>query len=284
MSAAAIAEPMLPRPFRVVASRRETGDTVTLELLPLAGPMPDSAPDPFKPGQFNMVYAFGVGEVPVSLSGDPADGGRVVHTVRAVGAVSRAIAAAAPGSVLGVRGPFGSAWPMAEAEGRDLLLVAGGLGLAPLRPAIRQALARAERYGRIAILYGSRGPAEILYSEELAAWGRRPGATVALTVDHADAAWEGHVGVVPDLIPGISFDPGNSVAMLCGPEVMLRFTARALLGAGVPAGRIYVSMERNMKCAVGLCGHCQFGGDFICRDGPVLRYDRVAARLAVREV
>ncbi len=284
MSAAAGADPMLPRPYRVAASRRETGDTVTLELVPVGGAAPGFAPDRFKPGQFNMLYAFGIGEVPISLSGDPADGGRVVHTVRAVGAVSRAIAQAGPGSVLGLRGPFGSAWPMAEAEGRDLLLIAGGLGLAPLRPAIYHALAHSEHYGRIAILYGSRGPAEILYRDELARWRQRSGVTVAVTVDHADAAWDGHVGVVPDLIRGVSFDPANSVAMICGPEVMFRFTARALLGAGVPAGRIHVSMERDMKCAVGLCGHCQFGADFICRDGAVLRYDRVAARLAVREV
>ncbi len=192
--------------------------------------------------------------------------------------------AAAPGSLLGLRGPFGSAWPVDAAEGHDLLIVAGGLGLAPLRPAIYQVLAASERFGRIAVLYGGRGPAELLFRDELAAWGARADVTVAVTVDHADPSWHGHVGVVPALIEHVGFDPSNTVALLCGPEVMLRFTATALRAAGVAAGRIFLSMERNMKCAIGLCGHCQFGADFVCKDGPVLPYDRIAARLAVREI
>ncbi|WP_287788179.1 FAD/NAD(P)-binding protein [Acidiphilium sp.] len=279
MNAAPPTDPMLPAPWRVRAVRRETADVATLDLVPLAGSVPG-----FAPGQFNMIYAYGVGEVPVSLSGDPADPTRAVHTVRAVGAVSAAIAGAAPGSVLGLRGPFGSVWPVAAAEGHDLLIVAGGLGLAPLRPAIYRVLAASERFGRIALLYGGRGPAELLFRDELALWGTRADVTVAVTVDHADPSWHGHVGVVPALIGQIGFDPPNTVALLCGPEVMLRFTATALSAAGVAAERIHLSMERNMKCAIGLCGHCQFGPDFVCRDGPVLRYDRLAARLMVREI
>ena len=282
MSAAApapIADPMLPAPWRVRAVRRETADVATLDLAPLAGGVPR-----FAPGQFNMIYAYGIGEVPISVSGDPADPTRMIHTIRAVGAVSAALAGAAPGSVLGLRGPFGSAWPVAAAAGHDLLIIAGGLGLAPLRPAIYQALAMSERFGRIAVLYGGRNPAELLFRDELATWGARAGITVLVTVDHADPAWHGHVGVVPALIEHIALDPANTVALLCGPEVMLRFTASALRGAGVAAERIHLSMERNMKCAIGLCGHCQFGADFVCRDGPVLRYDRMAARLAVREI
>ena len=272
-------DPMRPAPWRVRAVRRETADVATLDLEPLEGGVPG-----FAPGQFNMIYAFGIGEVPVSLSGDPADPTRFVHTVRAVGAASAAIVAAAPGSLLGLRGPFGSAWPVDAAEGHDLLIVAGGLGLAPLRPAIYQVLAASERFGRIAVLYGGRGPAELLFRDELAAWGARADVTVAVTVDHADPSWHGHVGVVPALIEHVGFDPSNTVALLCGPEVMLRFTATALRAAGVAAGRIFLSMERNMKCAIGLCGHCQFGADFVCKDGPVLPYDRIAARLAVREI
>ncbi len=272
-------DPMLPAPWRVRSARAETADTVTLELAPLAGSPPD-----FAPGQFNMLYAFGIGEVPISLSGDPADRSRLVHTVRAVGAVSTAIARARPGDMLGLRGPFGSAWPLAAAEGHDLLIIAGGLGLAPLRPAILAALARSEHYGRIAILYGGRNPAELLFRDELALWGARADVTVAITVDHADASWHGAVGVVPALLDRVAFDPAATVALICGPEVMLRFTAAALRGAGVPDARIFLSMERNMKCAVGLCGHCQFGPDFICKDGPVLPYARIAARLAVREI
>ena len=264
---------------RMQAARRETADVASLDLVPLAGDVPG-----FTPGQFNMIYAFGVGEVPVSLSGDPADPTRFVHTVRAVGVVSKAIVTAAPGSVLGLRGPFGTPWPVATAEGHDLLIVAGGLGLAPLRPAIYQVLAGSERYGRIVMLYGGRALAELLFREDLARWAARADVTVAVTVDHADASWHGHVGVVPALLDQVAFDPPNTVALLCGPEVMLRFTATALRAAGVAGERIFLSMERNMKCAIGLCGHCQFGPGFVCRDRPVLRYDRIAARLAVREI
>jgi len=279
MSAAVLADAMLPAPYRVTAARRELSDVVTLDLVPLAGEVPD-----FAPGQFNMLYAFGVGEAAISLSGDPSDRSRFVHTVRDVGAVSRAIAAAQPGMVLGVRGPFGAAWPVAQAEGHDIVIVAGGLGLAPLRPAIYHVLNNSERFGRIALLYGSRGPDDILFREELGALRARLDIDVAVTVDHAGRDWHGHVGVVPRLIEKASFDPANTVALVCGPEVMMRFTATALLGAGVPDSRIFLSLERNMKCALGLCGHCQFGPDFVCKDGPVFGYDCIARRLAVREI
>ncbi len=279
MSAAPAEDPMLPVPYRVRAVRRETDDVASLDLVPLAG-----ARAGFAPGQFNMLYAFGIGEVPVSVSGDPADPTRLVHTVRAVGAVSAAIAGAAPGAMLGLRGPFGSAWPVELAEGGDVLIVAGGLGLAPLRPAIYHLLANSERFGRIAVLYGSRGPAEILFRDELEAWALRPDVTVETTVDHADRSWRGHVGVVPGLIDKVAFDPNTTLALVCGPEVMMRFTVTALRAAGMTPDRIHVSMERNMKCAVGLCGHCQFGPDFVCKDGAVMRYDRIAARMAVREI
>jgi NAD(P)H-flavin reductase len=229
-----------------------------------------------------MLYAFGTGEIPISMSGDCSDGGRCVHTVREVGSVSRAIAAHGPGDMIGVRGPFGTAWPLEEAEGADLLIIAGGVGLAPLRPVVYHAIRRRERYGRVAVLCGARNPQTLLYRDELTRW-RQP-LTVELTVDHADGDWREHVGVVPDLIPRTAFDPTETVAMVCGPEVMMRFSAAALLAAGVPGERIYLSLERNMKCAIGLCGHCQFGPAFICRDGPVMRYDRIADLLSVREV
>lgn len=279
MSAAAREDPMRPLPYRVSAVRRETADTVSLDLVPSAGSLPH-----FAPGQFNMLYAFGVGEVPISLSGDPADTSRFVHTVRAVGAVSEAIAGAAPGTVLGLRGPFGTPWPVEGAGGHDILVVAGGLGLAPLRPAIYHLLAHSEGFGRIAILYGSRGPTDILFHGELAAWRSRLDVEVEVTVDHADPSWHGRVGVVPGLIDKAGFDPQNTVAMICGPEVMMRFTVAALRAAGVASDHVWLSMERNMKCAIGLCGHCQFGPDFICKDGAVLRYDRIAARMSAREI
>jgi NAD(P)H-flavin reductase len=218
------------------------------------------------------------------MSGDPASPGGYIHTVRDVGAVSRAIARMAAGTTVGVRGPFGTAWPTQEAEGSDVVIVAGGLGLAPLRPAIYHVLAHRARYGRVAILYGTRSPAEILYQAEIERWRRRLDVEISVTVDHADAAWRGNIGVVTKLVPRAGFDPHHTIAMVCGPEVMMRFTASALHEAGLPFDRIYLSMERNMKCAIGLCGHCQFGPSFICKDGPVMRYDRIVDILAVREI
>lgn len=272
-------DPFLPQPWRVERRRRELIGAVTLELAPLAGARPD-----FAPGQFNMLYVFGIGEVAISLSGDAERGTTFVHTLRNVGAVSGALTALQVGASVGVRGPFGRGWPLAEAEGADLLLVAGGLGLAPLRPALYAILARRERYGRVVIMVGSRSPEDILYRRELEHWRRRSDLEVLLTVDHADADWRGHVGVVPALIPHAGLDPAETLALVCGPEVMMRFTANALLAAGIRPERIHLSMERNMKCAVGQCGHCQFGPFFVCKDGPVLRYDRIGTILAVPEI
>jgi NAD(P)H-flavin reductase len=183
-----------------------------------------------------------------------------------------------------VRGPYGTPWPVESAEGSDVVFVAGGLGLAPLRPAIYHVLARREHYGRVVILYGTRSPSDILFRNEVERWRRRLDLEVLVTVDRADAAWRGDVGVVPRLIARAGFDPHSAVAMVCGPEVMMRFTANALQAAGVGSERIYLSMERNMKCAIGLCGHCQFGPDFVCKDGPVMRYDRIADIMTVREI
>jgi len=272
-------DPFVPQPYRVGRVRRELRDVMTLELVPLAGERPD-----FQPGQFNMLYAFGIGEVAISLSGDPAAGGSYVHTVRDVGAVSGAIARLEAGAMLGVRGPFGTAWPTGPAAGSDVVFVAGGLGLAPLRPAIYQVLAQRGRYGRVVLLYGTRNPPDILFRHEMERWRRRLDVDILVTVDHADTSWRGNVGVVPRLIARAGFDPHHTVAMVCGPEVMMRFTASALTAVGLPTDRIYLSMERNMKCAIGLCGHCQFGPDFICKDGPVMRYDRIVDILAVREI
>ena len=270
---------MRPEPYRVAGVSRELADTVTLELTPVSGRRP-----PFECGQFNMLYAFGVGEIAVSLSGAPAERDGFLHTVRAMGAVSSALAGLAPGDTVGLRGPFGKGWPITEAEGADLLVVAGGLGLAPLRPVVHEALARRERYGRLIVLVGNRHPADLLYRDDLERWRKHLDVDVEVTVDHADAGWRGNVGVVPGLIPAAPFDPARVVAMVCGPEIMMRFTVNALQSAGVSGDRIYLSMERNMKCAVGLCGHCQFGPKFICRDGPVLRLDGIADILAVREI
>jgi NAD(P)H-flavin reductase len=267
----------LPVPVRVTRVRHETADVATIELTPASA-------FAFVPGQFNMLYAFGLGEVAISLSGDPAEEGRVVHTVRAVGAVSRAITQLRRDQVIGARGPYGSCWPVAESEGSDIVIVAGGLGLAPLRPMIYRVLAHRERYGRVVVLYGARGPADILYRRELEAWRRCLDVDITVTVDHAAADWRGNVGVVPALIPRTPIDPDHAVAMVCGPEIMVRFTIDALQQRGLAMDRIFVSMERNMKCAIGLCGHCQFGPAFVCRDGPVFRFDRIAPFFNTREI
>ncbi|HXZ09456.1 MAG TPA: FAD/NAD(P)-binding protein, partial [Paraburkholderia sp.] len=166
----------------------------------------------------------------------------------------------------------------------DIVIVAGGLGLAPLRPAIYHVLANRARYGHVAILFGTRHPQDMLYRDELAAWRRNLDISVEVTVDHAESDWRGNVGVVPALIPRVSFDPRDTVALVCGPEIMMRFTANALRDAGVAPDRISLSMERNMKCAIGLCGHCQFGPAFVCKDGPVMRFDRIERIFAVREI
>lgn len=276
---AATIDPFVPLPYRVGRVRRETRDITTLELTPVDGQRPE-----FQPGQFNMLYVFGIGEVAISVSGDPAAGGGYVHTVRDVGAVSGAIAKLHAGAMLGLRGPYGTPWPVAAVEGSDVVFVAGGLGLAPLRPAIYHVLSRRERYGRVVLLYGTRSPPDILFRQEVERWRRRLDVEVLVTVDRADAAWRGDVGVVPRLIGRAGFDPHGAVGMVCGPEVMMRFTANALHEAGLALDRIYVSMERNMKCAIGLCGHCQFGPDFVCKDGPVMRYDRIADILTIREI
>jgi len=268
---------MVPMPFTVAAKRRDTEDTWTLELHPRAGSGLAA-----EPGQFTMLAAGGCGEVPVSISGG-SGGDALAHTIRAVGLATAAICETPVGGVLGVRGPFGRPWPMEEIEGGDVVVVAGGLGLAPLRPVILELLARRDRYGRIVLLYGDRSPDRLLYADELERWRER-GLDATLTVDSPDPEWKGRVGVVPALVGEASFDPARAAALLCGPEVMMRFTAAALAEAGVPGDRVWASMERNMQCGIGLCGHCQFGPLLLCRDGPVCRWDALESWIGIREL
>jgi NAD(P)H-flavin reductase len=272
------ADPMAPQVARVLKRRREGPDVWTLDIAPGEGASPCT------PGQFNMLTAFGVGEAAISVSGDPAEPGRLVHTIRAVGAVSTALTRLDAGDVLGLRGPFGVGWPMADAAGHDVVVIAGGLGLAPLRPALYRLFAERGRYGRITLLFGARSPMDILFRDEIESWRRRLDLGIEVTVDHADSGWHGHVGVVTTLIKRADFDPLRTIAMVCGPEVMMRFAIAALGAAGVAGNAIYLSMERNMKCAIAFCGHCQFGTVFVCRDGPVFRYDRVRELLTVKEL
>ena len=273
-------EPMHPVSFRVERVKGETHDTFTQELIPLDG----KGRFPFSAGQFNMLYVFGVGEVPISISGDPGDPKKLVHTVREVGIVTRALRNLTRGEVLGVRGPFGGCWPVEEAAGNDLVIMAGGIGLAPLRPVLYQALSQREKFGKVFLLYGARTPGDLLYKRELEKWRARVDLEVQVTVDQAAEGWQGNVGVVTTLLPKAHFDPINTVAMICGPEVMMRFAILELRNRGLDPQTIHISMERNMKCGIGLCGHCQFGPHFICKDGPIFRFDRIKDLFAKREI
>ena len=277
---APLPDPMLPQRYRIQRVHREIPDTFTLELEPEDGvDIPQ-----FATGQFNMLYVFGVGEIPISISGDTAKKKPLIHTTRAVGTVSKAMSELKTNDVIGVRGPFGSYWPIKQAEGKDVVIAAGGIGLAPLRSVMYHILSYREKYGKAVLLYGARTPEDILYRHELEQWRAKFDLEVDVTVDRATGSWRGSVGVVTRLIPRASFDPNNTIAMVCGPEIMMRFTAADLEKRGVAPENIYVSMERNMKCAIGMCGHCQYGPNFVCKDGPVFQYSQIQGLLSKREV
>ncbi|MCX7919697.1 MAG: FAD/NAD(P)-binding protein [bacterium] len=269
-----------PQLAKVTRVYQDTYDTVTLELS-----LQNSQKTfTFFPGQFNMLYVFGVGEVPISISGDPNKPKRLVHTIRKVGPVTNALGVLKPGDYLGVRGPFGSKWPVELAYGKDVVIVTGGIGLAPLRPAIYQILKQRKLYHRFILLYGARTPNDLLYLEELQQWRGRFDFEVLVTVDRGNEQWHGSVGVVTTLFPKISFEPENTIAMICGPEIMMRFTIVELQKREVPDSNIYISMERNMKCGIGFCGHCQCGPLFICKDGPVFNYAQIKPHFGKREL
>jgi NAD(P)H-flavin reductase len=275
-----VKEPTMPRSFRVYKRHQETADTFTLEFKPLEGN--DSCC--FAPGQFNMVYIFGVGEVPLSISGNPQESNHWTHTTRIVGTVTQAIGRLDCGDTVGIRGPFGNPWPLHEGLGRDVVVVAGGIGLAPLRPVLHEIVARRNEFQSVVLLYGTRTPSDILFRKQIEDWASQHRIELLMTVDRSTLDWRGQVGVVTHLIPRIPFTPKNAVVFTCGPEVMMRFVINEMIRRGVPAGRMFLSMERNMKCAVGFCGRCQYGPSFICKDGPVFRYDRVRALLNLWEI
>lgn len=236
----------------------------------------------FEPGQFNMLYVPGYGEAAISISSDPNKPRIVGHTIRFVGNVTRQISRLKVGDVVGVRGPFGSSWPMKDLLGSDVIIAAGGIGLPPLRPVINQIISQRDRYGKVVLLYGARTPNDLLFMNEIEIW-RKANIEVNITVDRADEKWTGQVGVVPMLFYRFRIDPAKTIVLSCGPEIMIRFVVFEALARRVPADRIFVSLERNMKCGQGACGHCQMGPYFVCKDGPVFRYQAIEPYFNVEE-
>lgn len=236
----------------------------------------------FRPGQFNMIYLPGIGEVPISLSSDPDDRVNLGHTIRYAGNVTRAISRLRAGDIVGLRGPYGAAWPMERIRGDDVCIVTGGIGLAPLRPVIYHIMHNRADFGRVFLLYGARTPDDMLYTDEFASWEEND-IQVYQTVDRADESWKGHVGVVPMLFYRLRLDPKRTTVLTCGPEIMIHFVIYEALARRIPKERIYVSMERNMKCGVGFCGHCQFGPTFVCKEGPVFSYAAIEPFFGVED-
>jgi len=265
---------VIPRCLRIEERREETPDTFTLKFSREPGPAAD-----FAPGQFNMLYAFGAGEVAISVSGSAA-ADSLVHTIRSHGLVTRALKRLRAGDYLGVRGPFGRGWPLQKARGKTLLVIAGGLGLAPLRPVVYSLLEGKLRPASMQLFYGARRPQEMLYRSELDGWSRS--FDLVTTVDHAAGDWSGRVGVITEPLKSAPLQSDQTVAFVCGPEIMMRFCIQVLLGRGLAPADIYLSMERNMKCAVGLCGHCQWGPNFVCKDGPVFCYADIQHWFGIR--
>lgn len=271
-------DPWLSHAARVVSIDDETPGVRTYEL---------AFDDPrireayrFAAGQFNMLHLPGIGEAAISISSDPAATRTLAHTVRAVGNVTDALARLNVGDQLLLRGPFGTPWPVDHVAGRDVVIVAGGLGLASQRAAILQLSRGGGGPRSVTVLHGAKRPDGLLYTAEYEAWRDR-GVDVRTIVDEADAAWSGAVGLVTDLIADVLPDPARATLLCCGPDPMMTGVAAAAIGRGVTPHELFLSLERNMACAVAHCGLCQFGPLFVCRDGPVLRYDRVAGLMRV---
>ena len=269
-----------PHAATVVSRTQESPTIFTLQLR--LNDAEAQAAYRFAPGQFNMLYLFGVGEVAISIMSDPADRNTIGHTIRAVGRVTHGLAKLQPGDQVGLRGPFGRGWPLQEVGGRDVVLVLGGLGCAPVVSVIHYILKRRDRFGKLVIIQGVKHTEDLIWREQYESWSRLPNTQVLVAADEGTTVWPWHVGRVTDLFSLARFNPERAAAMMCGPEGMMRAAAESLLKRGMPEPRLFLSMERNMQCAVGRCGHCQLGGSFVCRDGPVYSWNQVKDLLAHR--
>jgi NAD(P)H-flavin reductase len=278
--ARAIDDPMLTHPVLIRRVIWENDDTFTLTF-----DLKDALPGyTFLPGQFNMLYVYGMGEVAISISSDPGKRGTLDHTIHRVGSITTVLAQKKRGDVVGLRGPFGSSWPVDVARGKDVCIVTGGIGLAPLRPVIYSILRDRDSFGRVIVLYGGRSALDLLYRVELEKWGNEHKVETLVTVDRADSSWKGHIGVVTTLFSYIKLDTRNTVAFVCGPEMMMKYTVDELHNRGLSQDQVYLSMERNMKCAIGFCGHCQMGPTFICKEGPVYPLPKIRQLLDRKEL
>jgi sulfhydrogenase subunit gamma (sulfur reductase) len=236
----------------------------------------------FAPGQFNMLYLYGVGEVAISIVSDPVDSQIIDHTIRVVGRVTRGMANLKRGDRIGLRGPYGRGWPMLESSGKDIVIVTGGLGCAPVVSVINYVEQRREQYGRLNIVQGVKHTADFIWKQRYDQWRKLPQTKVLLAADVGEALWPWHVGPVTSLFDQLEFDPDNVAVMVCGPEGMMRVVCDHMRDKNVSASQIFLSMERNMQCAVGHCGHCQYGSQFICKHGPVFSYDRIRNLFGVK--
>lgn len=263
-----IIDPYTPMLCRVIDNVRESMDvfSITLEA-------PLERPYRFKAGQFNMLYGFGIGESAISISSSPQAHETITHTIRTVGSVTNHLAKLKTGDMLAIRGPYGTAWPITQAKGKSVLLIAGGIGIAPLKPVIHELIKHRSLYKNITVLYGTRTPNDLIFQSEYSDWKKN--ITFDYIVDHADLNWHGNIGVVTSLIQSHLNEPQDTVIMMCGPEVMMRFCLLECVQSGVPVSNIYLSMERNMQCGFGQCGHCQWGPYFICKDGPVMQFSAI---------
>ncbi|MGV1037204.1 MAG: FAD/NAD(P)-binding protein [Candidatus Nanopelagicales bacterium] len=275
---ATAAASLRPAPYRVATKRVEVPGAVTLTLEPTQEALP-----PARAGQFNMLWMWGLGEAPISTSA--IDSPEIqVHTIRNVGAVTRALCAAEPGDTVGVRGPFGRGWDIEGAKGHDVVIAAGGIGLAPLRPVIHAILANRAAFGTVVLVVGARAAKDLIFRAELDRWWRDRQIQVRTIVDHHAQDWRGNVGIITNELRRITIDPARTVAMVCGPEIMMRFVSANLIDQGVAPSNIAVSLERDMQCGVGHCGHCQLAGLFVCVDGPVVGWHIAQPLLEVREL
>lgn len=272
---------MVPREAKVVDRVEETPDTFTLGLR-----FADDAYNAqytFVPGQFNMLYLHGVGEIPISIVSDPEDTHVLHHTIRNVGRVTGGLAGLKVGDRIGIRGPYGRGWPVAEAKGFPVMIVTGGLGCAPVVSVINYVLRRRADYGRLVILQGVKHSSDLIWRDQYEAWATLPDVEVHLAADVADGKWHGIEGPVTKLFEQVDVDTGAQ-AFICGPEPMMVASAAGLVDKGIEPGAISLSLERNMQCATGHCGHCQIGPQFVCRDGPVFDWPTLQPLLSVRNL